>query len=241
LRNGLIVIVFPTHRSSRNNCAALFASFFIWLIFASAPQASAQNFNVDFGNDKGIPSNAFGAAASQPGFWNNFPAAATAQPLNNLAGNPTTVTLSLAADNYMGSSGTSAGHTGDFLALLDDNFFSTDTDPWSLSISGLSNGTYDFYYYGPGNALVDTGPFSVNGIAASSIPGSTSNTFDQGVDWQVVSNVSVVNGTLTVIPTSNDGIRGLAGFQIVVVPEPSVSILAAAGALITAMFLRRRK
>jgi hypothetical protein len=204
-------------------------------------RASAQNVNVDFGNDKGIPSNAFGAAATQSGFWNNISAEAIAQPLSNLAGSPTTVTLSLMADNYMGTSGTFAGHTGELLALLDNNFFSIDTHPWSLSTSGLSNGTYDFYYYGPGNSLVDTGSFTVNGIAASSIPGSASNTFDQGVDWQVLSGVTVVHGTLTVIPTTNDEIRGLAGFQIVVVPEPSVSILAAAGALISALFLRRRK
>jgi hypothetical protein len=234
-------LVLPTHRPRRNTCAAIFSSCFIWLFVVSAPRASSQNFNVDFGNGFGIPSNTFGAAANQPGFWNNISAAATAQPLSDLAGSPTTVTLSLIADNYMGSSGTSAGHTGNLLALLDDNFFSTDTDPWSLSISGLSNGTYNFYYYGPGNALVDTGTFTVNGTAASSIPGSTSNTFDQGVDWQVLSGVQVVNGTLTVIPTTTEGARGLAGFQIVGVPEPSVSILAAAGLLISAMVLRRRK
>ena len=82
-------------------------------------------------------------------------------------------------------------------------------------------------------------------VPAQLLPGSrfvrTSNTFDQGVDWQVLSGGQVVNGTLSVIPTTTEGARGLAGFQIVSVPEPNVSILAEASALITAIFLRRRR
>lgn len=229
-----------THLHRRNKRDAIFASFFIWLLVASAPLASAQNFNVDFGIEHGIPSSAFGAAASQPGFWNNFSAQPIAQPLSNLAGNPTTVMLGLTADDYNGFSGTSAAHTGDFLALLDDNFYSNDTHPWLLSISGLSNGTYDFYYYGTAMHLLTRAHSLSNGIAAASIPGSTSNTFDQGVDWQVLPGVSVVDGMLTVIPTTTDGFRGLAGFQVVVVPEPSSLRLCICGGLVAFALSARR-
>ena len=125
--------------------------------------------------------------------------------------------------------------------MLDDNFFASGGENWSLTISGLSNGLYNFYYYAPSNGSVDTGPFTVNGVAAASIAGDNSSPLTEGLNWEVVSNVSVTNGTITVLSTDTAGIRGLAGLQLAVVPEPSAISLLALGIIgLAAVSWRKR-
>jgi hypothetical protein len=199
---------------------------------AFATTGLAQDFNVDFSSHFAGPAATFGAAASQPGTWNVITAAGPTTLLNlNGTSSAASISVTVAAVSGFGTfNGFGGSHTGDLQALLDDNFFSTLGAHWSLTISGLSNGLYDFYYYAPSNGSVDTGPFTVNGIAASSIAGDDSSPLTEGLNWEVMHDVSVTNGTMTVLSTdTGTGPLGLAGLQIAVVPEPSTVCLLGIG------------
>ena len=126
----------------------------------------AQNFNVDFSAHFGGPAATFGAAANQVGTW-NVVSSAGPSTLLDLNGNTSAASIAVTASTFDGFGG---GHSGDLQALLDDNFFASGGQNWSLTISGLSNGLYNFYYYAPSNGSVDTGPFTVNGVRPRALP-----------------------------------------------------------------------
>ena len=151
--------------------------------------------------------------------------------LLDLAGAGTSVQLNVAAPFIDFTNGAWNVHSGDLLALLDDSFVTGTLANWTLSITGLSNGGYDIYYYAPSHPAVETGRFTINGVNAPNTPGSGGNTFTPGTDWNVVGNVQVSDGTLSAASTVQDfdHYYGLAGLQIVQVPEPSSAFLLAVG------------
>ena len=185
-----------------------------------------------------MPADSYPAAAGQMGVW-NLVGDIGSQTLFGLNGATTGVSLSLAADDPFGYDG--AARDGDIRALLNDNFFSNEGDPWSVTISGLANGTYDFYYYAPSNSAVDTGPFSVNGMAALNVPGDNSvEPLIEGFNWEVLHNVIVSNGAIEVISTDSTGYRGLAGIQLLAVPEPKPIFLLGSCGLFFCFLIRKR-
>jgi len=123
----------------------------LFFLAASTP-SFAQSFNLDVDNFFGTPSNALGAAAAQPGTWNDVPAALGTTPLVDITGAATGVTIS---GTGLGAafSFDNAGTTGDDQALMDDL---SDPSPsgatWTFS--GLTPGNYILYTYGwaPDNA-----------------------------------------------------------------------------------------
>jgi hypothetical protein len=133
----------------------------------TAPLA-AQSFNIDCGTGFGAPAATYGAAAGQPGTWNQKTAAG-ATPLVNLAGAATPVTCGTAT--FISFSFNNATTNGDDQALLDDLSDGLQT----FTIAGLAAGTYDIYTYAwapdvPGAALTNVAvtPPGGNGIVVGS-------------------------------------------------------------------------
>lgn len=195
--------------------------------------AQAASFNIDFGITQPSNNSAFGAAANQSGTWNNITTLGTTSNLIDVTGTSTTVSLNLIAPSA-GVNGSIPGRS-DISNLIDDSFFTTFNGTWSLTLSGLSNGIYDIYYYAPTNTIIETGTFEVNGVSAASIlgdnPNANDNELDQGLDWDIVSGVNVTDGSLTFIsstPTSN--FRGLSGLQLTQVSQPVPEPLTILGA-----------
>jgi hypothetical protein len=208
--------------------------------------SAAMSFNIDFGSVDAAPASTFGASAAQPGVWNRMTSGALL-PLLDLSGAATSAQIAVSGGNF-GGNYTLLG--GDLGLLMNDNFYSDPGNSWTMTISGLANGNYDFYYYAPTHPVVDTGAFTINGTAAPNLTGSTSGSGTvQGTDWQKLVGVAVTGGTLTTTWGSGGGrYTGLSGIQIVAaapVPEPSTFI---AGALLALPFglqgfrwLRNRK
>jgi hypothetical protein len=206
------------------------------LITASA---TAQSFNVDIGTSVatgggfGAPTNAFGGAASQVGFWNNMIGAVTTNMvLNNLAGAATGVTLtrSSAAGGDFGFA--NVGATGDFGLLMNDGQdLGATTGFVSYTFSGLVNGSYTVYTYAwaPDVPATDHTLVQVTGAVEpqQNIGGNlvAANTFTLGIT-HALHHVNVANGQIVVQVDGATGSFGtLNGFQIVLVPTPGALAL----------------
>ncbi|HWB20256.1 MAG TPA: hypothetical protein VG711_08155 [Phycisphaerales bacterium] len=204
----------------------------------------AQSFNIDIGNATGgtggpAPSNAFGAAAGQVGFWNNM-TTQTSMLLNDLGNLATLVTLtrSTTAGNTFGFDNT--GTTGDFGLLMDDGQdLSASTGLVSFTFTGLANGTYSVYTYAwapdvPGSDKTDVSVVgAVQGmqVVGGNLPAN--NTFALGIT-HALHTVTVTNGMLTIqvdgdAATSSFGT--INGIQLVGnVPAPgALALLGMAG------------
>lgn len=210
---------------------------FAFLILSSAPFAKAQFYNVDFGSFNGAPASTFGASASQPGVWNNVTSSGPTA-LVDTSGAATAAQISVSAGIFGGSS--VSPFTGDLDLLLNDNFFTVSSGPWSFVITGLTNGIYSLFYYAPPSTIVSTGSFTVNGVFAPDLTGSNSGSGTvQGVDWQVIHGIPVTTGTMTsTFGSATQSINGLSGMQLVV-PEPSTGLLLASA--LAGFALRRRR
>jgi hypothetical protein len=107
-----------------------------------ASTAQAQSFNIDLGSGLAgtVPTPAYGAAAAQPGMWNDVPANGN-QPLMDLSGAVTAVNINaLATGNFFFDND---GTTGDDQASMDD----IQDLPTTLTVSGLAPGSYTIYTY----------------------------------------------------------------------------------------------
>ena len=118
----------------------------VFSVTVSAARASAQSFNVDYGTQFGIPSAHYGAAADQPGFWNEI-SGLEGDPvaLVDVTGRKTAVTI--VPSLPFGQAGFDQPATsGDDQALMDD-YFDLHSVPATFEIRGLSAGTYAVYTY----------------------------------------------------------------------------------------------
>jgi len=111
-----------------------------------AAGARAQSFNVDFGTQFGPPNTSYGAAAGQPGFWNErngFEDESTT--LVDVLGRKTAVTVAFSLP--FGQAGFDNPATvGDDQALLDD-YFDLHSVPATIEVRGLAKGAYAVYTY----------------------------------------------------------------------------------------------
>jgi hypothetical protein len=217
-------------------------------VFLAVSNANAQSFNLDFGNHDSSPNSLYEGAAHVSGMWNCINSGTAI--LSNLDGTQSGVTLAL-------SESCTAGYTTDSVEsaspLLDDFFYA---DPaWTVSFSGLSNGSYSLYYYSPNGQTVKTGKFSIQGnpISAELLGNSEilNPSLVEGTSYGVVANILVTDGNLLLsfdrqnggITSSKSGYTGLAGLQLVktpAVPESSsFAFFGGVGALALA-FLRNR-
>ena len=209
-------------------CKAFGLTTFFAVTFVLAQVASATGFNIDFGSAfPGLPSS-YGAASGQAGTWNDVSASGT---LLDTTGSLTSVAVNLIAV------GSVIGQAGDNTTLnerlLGDNFFFD--SGWDISISNLPNGLYDVYYYASMSLAVSTGAFSINGTPVNEVLGIATNDppLTQSDSYDVLTSVSVVSGTLVFSQVGGGtfGNVGLAGLQLVPVPEPASLALLAFGLL----------
>ena len=185
------------------------------------------------------PSSSYGAASGQTGTWDQILATGTTSSLKNTSGTTTSVSLNLnvgTGGSIDGGLITGSGTTNTD-ELIDSFFYATNTHNWSVTLNNLTNATYDVYYYGPAttNSTVHTRAFTINGTAVSdmvyNVPGAGALDAElvQGQDWNVLQNVVITNGTLTLASSTTSGFGGLSGLQIVqkaaAVPEPSSVLL----------------
>ena len=166
---------------------------------------TALSFNIDFSPfEPGTPSMTYGAASGQPGVWNTIPDLDGSYDLFDLAGNLTAVTLTLAGTFNAGTAGGGAGFSPDELLLYRDSFSSglgtsfPPQTPWSISISGLTDGIYDIWVYGSSNNAISTGPFTINGASQSELLGG--GTTVPGVDF-LSFQTTVSGGSLNLLLT----------------------------------------
>ena len=213
----------------RSAIAALMAAFVV-------PAANAEQFNIDFGTQFGIPSDVFGAASGQTGFWNSLGDAPNMVPLMDLGGKVTDVMFTDNTGNFTFSFD-NPGTTGDDEALMDDildlgGLGSTDM----FTISGLSAGTYTIYSY---NWAPDSDGFvtgvSVNGSPQQTVGGGWAGGYADGVTHAVF-KLTIGEGEDIVINTETlDGFGSFNGLQIV----PAPGALAMFG--LTGLMCRRRR
>jgi hypothetical protein len=195
-------------------------SFSYFAIFEPAAP-SPVSFYIDFGYfNYDIPAT-YSAAAPSPGVWNDIKVAGVNASLVDTTGSATSAFVNYNAD----PSGGAFSPTNNDQALLNDNFTLPDGLSWRLIIGGLAAGTYDLYYYAPTNASVTTGTFSVEGTDVSSIPGNTLGELVQGQSWDVLSDIVVADGALDIYATSASAYRGIAGVQLVLVPDADPPVL----------------
>jgi hypothetical protein len=123
--------------------------------------AEAQSFNIDLGSGLAgtIPTPAYGAAAGQPGDWNDVPANGN-QLLNDLSGAATTVNINaLATANFFFNN---VGTSGDDEALMDD----IHDLPTTLTVTGLAPGAYTIYTY----AWAPDDPMHITNVVVAGSP-----------------------------------------------------------------------
>jgi len=108
--------------------------------------AAAQSFNIDVYDLFGTPTNAFGAAASQPGVWNAVAGDFSTQPLVDLAGGATSATI-VVAGNAIDWDTDNPGTAGDDEALMDDISDHSSGPGATWTFSGLQGGNYVLVTY----------------------------------------------------------------------------------------------
>lgn len=213
-----------------------------------ALEGRAQSFNVDLSIDDvpelggGVPTDAFGGAANQPGRWNSVYVIGSSPMLRRLDGLPTGVSLSIASSNQSLSGGGFANltNTGDFARLLNDVRY-IDALWASWTFHGLTNGSYRAIVYAVRPfPVVSEARVSVNGGPTAFVFGPMpGNQLTQGITHSI-HNTVVSNGTLTILVARNPNgeIAACNGFQITAVPEPT-TILFLAPAFVG--FVRRKR
>lgn len=202
----------------------------------TAPAAHAQQFNIDFGDAFGAPSDAFGAASGQTGFWNSLGDFSVGVPLLDLSGGATGVTFTDNTGNGTFSFD-NAGTAGDDQALMDDLLDlggggSLDT----FTISGLDAGTYTIYSYhwAPDSDTFVTG-VSINGAAQQFVGGAWPGGYAENTTHAVF-KITLGEGEDLVIDTETiDGFGSFNGLQVV--PAPGAIVLIGLGGVMT----RRRR
>jgi len=186
--------------------------------------------------------------------WNNIdidPSRSfSAVALQDATGSATTVTIgSTVSPGYDGNNGvgnTTPDHKMMNGSLYYDNGDGTDTG--TITISGLGGlaPSYDLYLYFETNendrdhTFTVTGPHSESGLDGATFNGTFIEATGSGVNANYMVFEGLTASTLTIDATATNGRAGLAGIQIVGIPEPSALLLAAIG-LVGLLACRRRR
>jgi len=186
------------------------------LAFTALP-TSGQNINIEYSTLLGTPTPVYGAAAGQPGIWNN-PTVGTlvAQPLVDINGSPTTATIRMTPANFDLLSN-NAGTSGDDEALMDDILNLGSTGPDDFIIEHLSAGTYTVYTYAwapDSDAFITS--VDVNGLGVQNVGGPWPGTQTLGITYAQHANVVVpADGTITISTNVVVSFGSLNGIQLV--------------------------
>jgi hypothetical protein len=208
-----------------------------------APRVHAEFINIDYGTDFGTPSPAYGGAANQPGFWNNPAIDSTVQPLRDLSGTLTGVTIQISGIFYPFSFD-NPGPKGDERALMNDYVgLGFPGEAATFRIHGLAAGDYDVvtYAWGSDNAAYRTG-VSINGLPEEVVGGDWPGGQVQGITY-ALHHLSLGAGEdLVLTATTRAGFGSINGLQLTqAVPEPGTLVLGSLGAaLVLLVRLGRR-
>lgn len=202
-------------------------------VFGDPLESAGPAINIDFGSFFGTPDDIYGAAARLSGPWNQAGLGST--QLLDARGEPTIVTVEVLAETDLGSTQSAAG--GDEL-LLSDNFFSSAGAGWDVQLTNLAAGAYLVTLYAPSNGAVPTGDMTLAGIPIGGIPGATSGALTRTGSWTHLA-VTHSGGSLT-ISGDGPGYTGLAGLQLVPVPEAGSGVMIVFGATGLWLLGRRR-
>src|SRR5262245_17680935 len=188
------------------------------LALALGPAARAQAINIDVHDVFGTPASTFGAAAAQPGTWNNVPPTLGTTALVDIAGQATAVTIN-AAGMAAAYSHDNAGTSGDDQALMDD-LSNPSPAGATWTIAGLAPGNYVLYTYGwaPDNVLF-VSRITVTGSidGPQNVGGAWPNGYVQGVTHARHRVTVAPGGTISMFITAAGGgsFGSLNGFQVV--------------------------
>ncbi|MEM1085185.1 MAG: PEP-CTERM sorting domain-containing protein [Verrucomicrobiota bacterium] len=226
--------------------------------FAAALPAQAVLINMDFGKSPGIDGLGFGtgdsvvytgaaAIGSAGDFWNSTDTEDNIFQSNLLDSTGAATTVDLTWSDELQSSVNSGaiefGSTG-HNALMEDYAF-TNTDTATITISDLpANQDYTFYLYGVPDGGGQGTRFAVTGSNEGTqdvTVGAVND--DNGLatpeDYVIFTGNTGAGGQIVYTQTSfAGGFSGSNGFQLDVVPEPSVAMLGGLGLL---GLLRRRR
>lgn len=229
------------------------------MLAAACISAQAQVVSLKYGSEL-IPSGGLAGAVLAPN-WNNsasMGSSVSGSSLLDSSGATTSIAYTLATSQTWG--GWNIGGTpsqdadGSYNKLMLNQYLNSAPNfgnPESLSLSGISYGSYDLYVYFSSDAAgrnqsitlgSTTYDFSTVGSAATSganalLTQSTSTTgANPTADYVVFSGLT--GGLQTVDLNSQNG-GGITAFQIVAVPEPGTMALAALGG--TSLLFRRRR
>jgi hypothetical protein len=195
--------------------------------FALVNASKAQNFNLDMGAPGSVPSSSFGAAAGQPGSWQQVPNMSPGSPipLLDISGAPTAVTLSMYQPAFLDLVTTDdPATTGDDEFLLDD-YVQGSVGPQYCTFNGLATGIYTVYTYAfapssPGTVATVT---VLDGGPDTSVQGAWTGSYALGVTHARHTVAVGSAGKLGVIVTTPSGFSPLNGIQLIRDPVDSSS------------------
>lgn len=200
-----------------------------------APQMNWNNVNLDGGSPQGL-SQVMGPNAGA---------------ISDNSGAATSVTMSYTLDGEWAVDQTlSTGNQGLLDGYIDDN----GSAPLTVSLGNIPYSVYNVYVYVSSSGNGNSGNVSLNGGApiyylsdavgynySQPLIQGTATTLGSATSAQYVEFENVSAASLTIVQSINSGNNGLAGIQLVAVPEPSVMALSAIGGLAFLGVVRRRK
>lgn len=173
-------------------------------------------WNLEFGAFYVTPAT-YGAAAGQAGPWVACSAGVTSS-VANVAGAATGVSVVVAGQ--FGAFNTPTTDTGYLLGdYIQNRNFMPPPSPFSCTINGLPDGTYDLYYY----SLSASNGWTCNGAPMAALTADSSVTARdvlgaQGTNWDVFRVTVAGGGAVSIFDTTPADPNLLGGLQIVPVP-----------------------
>ena len=186
--------------------------------------AAAQSVNIDVSSLFGTPSNAYGAGAAQPGFWNTVDGGSIGVvfPLKGLSG--ATTGLSVSYQIYGNGAGNFSFNEpstfGDDEALMDDlQDIGSGTSLAIWTFAGLNPGNYTVYTYAwaPDDPINSTSRVRVNGSPdpEQSLGGPWPGSQVKGVTYAQHAIAVGASGLLVIEVQPKSGFGSVNGIQLV--------------------------
>ena len=236
------------------------------LVVAAVTGAQAQVISWNLDNNGTIGGASQYAGVVSANNWNNsWPSNPTTDLMDN-SGAATTLDLAYASFGTWRIQGSAPGQDADgsYNRNLLNGYLNSGPAAWGpwitnsyVSLSQIPFAQYDVYVYFSSDAAARNGiatdgttSFSFSTLGSASVSGAnallvqTTDTgnMNPGANYAVFSGLTGASQTFTVNPTSgNDQWLGIAGFQVVAVPEPSTLALGAIGLTIIGASRRSRQ